>query len=110
MKEVKTKIINLIPSSSGEVKINTGIIKLLSKQDLELLTKVLNSNAGRVLDRLITRINFAHSFMLEELARVPLNSKYGMWLKHFKTCEYSLSRELMYKVLLIYLKKDEYVY
>lgn len=57
--------------------------------------------------KLINKVNFAHNSVLEELTKVPLNSKYGLRLNHFKTCEYSLSRELIYFMKVIYLKNYE---
>lgn len=87
--------------------INIGLKKLLSESDLKLINMVLNSNFRKAGYKLISKINFAHSSMLEELSKVPLTSKYGLWVTYFKTCEYSLSRELIYFMKVIYLKNYE---
>ena len=87
--------------------LNSGLKKLLSTNDLKLMNKVLNSNFRKAGYRVVEKINFAHSSMLEELTKVPLNYNYGLWLAHYKTCEYSLSRELIYFMKVIYLKNYE---
>ena len=87
--------------------INVGLKKLLSESDLKLINMVLNSNFRKVGHKLINKINFAHNALLEELTKVPLNSSYGLWLNYLKTCEYSLSRELIYFMKVIYLKNYE---
>ena len=87
--------------------LNSGLKKLLSESDLKLINIVLNSKFKKVGYKLINKVNFAHNDMLEELTKIPLNSNYGLWLTHFKTCEYSLSRELVYFIKVIYLKNYE---
>lgn len=87
--------------------LNSGLKKLLSTNDLKLMNKVLNSNFRKAGYRLINKVNFAHNSVLEELAKVPLTSKYGSWITYLKTCEYSLSRELIYFMKVIYLKNYE---
>lgn len=89
--------------------INVGLKKLLSESDLKLINMVLNSSSRKVCYRLIDKVNFAHNSMLEELTKVPLTSKYGSWITYLKTCEYSLSRELMYFMKVIYLKNYEII-
>lgn len=87
--------------------INVGIKKLLSESDLKLINMVLNSNFRKVGYKLENKVNFAHNSVLEELAKLPLTSKYDPWRIYLKTCEYSLSRELMYLMKVIYLKNYE---
>ena len=87
--------------------INVGIKKLLSESDLRLINMVLNSNFWKVGHKLINKVNFAHNSVLEELAKLPLTSKYNPWITYLKTCEYSLSRELIYFMKVIYLKNYE---
>lgn len=87
--------------------INVGIKKLLSESDLKLINMVLNSNFRKVGHKLINKVNFAHNSVLEELAKLPLTSKYDSWITYLKTCEYSLSRELIYFMKVIYLKNYE---
>lgn len=87
--------------------LNSGLKKLLSTNDLKLMNKVLNSNFRKAGYRVVEKVNFAHNALLEELTKVPLSSNYGLWLAHFKTCEYSLSRELTYFMKVIYLKNYE---
>ena len=87
--------------------INVGLKKLLSESDLKLINKVLNSNFRKVVHKLINKVNFAHNSVLEELAKLPLTSKYDSWITYLKTCEYSLSRELIYFMKVIYLKNYE---